>query len=235
MKVNQQWDVGELIDLGGEIHHGMRSLPEPIPEVEISEIDLEEYSRQRQRECVSYTQKISMCVQTSTYLETGAHLFPEMEKIDQVGLERLFVSAVILQIPRQPNQKVYAADIQAQLTNSGETINPGDAVVVSTGFNPFGQDRNLSPHFSYDAVELAVDRKASILGSDMYGFHDGREIPSFFPMLMKSGTLVLAPLVNLEKITAPRIRMIVMPLKLQGVCASPCRVIGVLPTGGKES
>lgn len=233
MEVNQLWDVGELIDLGGKIHHGMRGLPEPMPEVEVHEIDLEEYCRQRQRECMSHTQKISMCVQTSTYLETGAHVFPEMEKIDQVGLDRLVVTAVILQIPREPNQKVYAADIETQLAHSGETINPGDAVLVSTGFNAFEQDLNLSPHFSYDAVELVVDRKASILGADMYGFHDVQETPSFFPMLMKSGTLVLAPLVNLEKITVPRIRMIVTPLKIEGVCASPCRVIGILPSRKK--
>jgi len=33
----------------------------------------------------SYTQTMSMCVQCSTYLETGAHMCPEMEDVSEVG------------------------------------------------------------------------------------------------------------------------------------------------------
>jgi kynurenine formamidase len=201
MKSDRKWDMGELIDLSAEIHHGMPSLPA----------------------------RISMCVQSATYLETGAHIFPEMEKINEVGLDRLFVSAVVLQIPCESGQKIYAVDIETQLTQSDETINPGDAVIISTGYDSFKKEADPSPNFSYDAVEYIVNHEPSILGSDMGAYHDGREKPSFFPMFLKSGTLLLAPMVNLTKITSSRINMIVMPLRIRGVCASPCRVIGVLP------
>ena len=82
--------------------------------------------------------------------------------------------------------------------------------------------------FSYDAVEWVVERRPAILGSDMSAWQDPADDPGFFPMFLKSGTLLLAPMTNLTQIDAARIRLIVMPLAIHGTCASPCRVVGVL-------
>ena len=142
-----------------------------------------------------------MPVQVATYLETGAHLYPEMEKINEVGLERLFVSAVVLQIPRGAGEKVTAPDIESKLKEAGETVNPGEALLIATGYN-FLEDPGFkkTPHFRYDAVAWAVEHRCAILGSDMGSWQDPQEKPSFFPMFLKSGTLLLAPMVNVDKI-----------------------------------
>ena len=58
------------------------------------------------------------------------------------------------------------------------------------------------------------------------------EKPSFFPMFLQSGTLLLAPMVNVDQIPVARIKLVVMPLKVHGVCAFPSRVIGIVPTKG---
>ena len=60
-------------------------------------------------------------------------------------------------------------------------------------------------------------------------WQDPKEKPSFFPMFLKSGTLLLAPMVNVDKIPVARIKLIVMPLKVHRVCAFPSRVIGIVP------
>ena len=156
MKLNEMWDMGELIDLSADIYEGMAQMPPPVfPAVEVRELDLSE--RAKGREYVSYSQAIHMPVQVATYLETGAHLYPEMEKINEVGLERLFVSAVVLQIPRGAGEKVTAPDIESKLKDAGETVNPGEALLIGTGYNFFEDpDFKNTPHFRYDAVEWAV-------------------------------------------------------------------------------
>ncbi|NSW89096.1 MAG: cyclase family protein [Firmicutes bacterium] len=230
LKLNEIWDMGELVDLGAGVDEGMTICRELFPPVHISELDLS--SRAKERGFMTYSQHISMCGQVSTYLETGAHLHPEMEKINEVGLDRLFVSAVVLQIPRRENEIVTVEDIENEMSRVNEKVSPGEALIISTGFNFLEhKDLNDSPHFSYSAVEYAVKHKCSILGSDMSSWQDPNDKKYWAHMFFESGTLLLAPLVNLTKISVPRIKMIVMPLKIQKSCASPCRVIAVVPSG----
>lgn len=229
MKLNEMWDMGELIDLGGDIYEGMTQVPPPLfPPVQVRELDLS--ARAKGRGYMSYSQSVVMPVQVSTYLETGAHLYPEMEKVNEVGLDRLFLSAVVLQIPLGPGEKVTAPHIESELAKVGEVVNPGEALLIATGHNLFEEvDFKNSPHFRYDAVEWVVQHQCAILGSDMSSWQDPDEKPHFFPMFLKSGTMLLAPMVNLTQIRAARIKLIVMPLKIHKACASPCRVVGIAP------
>lgn len=229
MRERQGWEWGQPIELSGPVTESGWQMPPPIPKVSIREVDLTALCRRLGLEFTTYTQAVTMCVQAGTYLETGAHLYPRMEAVSDVGLKRLFVSALVLQLPRRKDEKVTARDMQAALRAAGESLRPGDAVIVGTGFDAWTQPADDSPHFSYDAVEWVVRRKAGILGSDMAAFHDGVEKPNFFPMFLKSGTLLLAPLTNLRRITQVRIPLAVLPTRIEGACAAPTRVIGFLP------
>ena len=239
IQLNQTWDMGRLVDLTCDYFNGMPvDMTGALPSFRMRELDEEMEALCRGREYRSYTQEVRMCVQAGNYLETGAHLYPEMESVADIGLERLFVSAVVMQLPRGKDEKVTAADLDRALASLGETIHPGDAILVSTGYNRFGSNDigcDLTPHFSYDAIEWAVNRRPSILASDMASWHDGEEEPSFWPMLMRSGVLVIGSLLNLAEITAPRIRLIALPMKIRGACASPCRLIAVLPSSGADT
>ena len=239
VELNQTWDMGRLVDLTCDYFNGMPvDMTGTLPSFRMRELDEEMEALCRGREYRSYTQEVRMCVQAGNYLETGAHLYPEMESVADIGLERLFVSAVVMRIPRGKDEKVTAADLDGALAELGETIHPGDAILVATGYSRFDSDDvrcDLTPHFSYDAIDWAVSRGPSILASDMASWHDGEEEPSFWPMLMRSGVLVIGSLMNVTEITAPRIRLIALPMKIRGACASPCRLIAVLPSRGADT
>ena len=235
IELNQTWDMGRLIDLGGDYYNGMPvDMTAPLPSFQLRELDKEMEKLCQGREYRSYTQEIRMCVQAGNYLETGAHLYPEMESIADVGLERLFVSAVVLHIPRKKDEKVTARDLKAELERVGEAVHPGNALLVATGYSRYG-DKDLrcenTPHFSYDAIEWAVNHKPSIIASDMASWYDGEEKPSFWPMLLRSGVLVAGSLLNVTQIAVPRIKLIALPMKIREACAAPCRMIAVLPSG----
>lgn len=220
----------ELIDIGAEMHHGMVGLPEPMPPFSVTEIDLSEYARLRKRDYVSRTQQVTMCVQSGTYLETGAHIYPEMEQIADVGLDRSFVSAVVLHAPTPIGGRITAARLAAALAESGQAVHVGDAILVASGDNLFdGRTTMQSPHFSRDAIEWLLAHRPSIVGSDMGSWQAPDENPPFFPMFLKSGCLLLAPLVHLDRLRRPRVQLIVLALKIRGACAAPCRVIALVP------
>ena len=181
VELNQTWDMGRLVDLTCDYFNGMPvDMTGTLPSFQMRELDEEMEALCRGREYRSYTQEVRMCVQAGNYLETGAHLYPDMESVADVGLERLFVSAVVMHIPRGRDEKITAADLDGALAALGETVQPGDGILVATGYNRFGSNDvrcELTPHFSYDAIDWAVSRNPSILASDMASWHDGRKNP----------------------------------------------------------
>lgn len=232
LDLNQTWEMGRLVDLGSEYYNGMPGMLPPLPPFELREMDKEMAEICRTQSSLYYTQAASFCVQEGTCLETGAHLYPEMESVADVGLERLFVSTVVFRVPKACDESVTARDLEAALAHTKETVHPGDAVLVITGYDRVAlNDRKAeqTPHLSYSAVEWVIQHKASILATDMSQWHDGKEEPNFWPMLMRSRVLVLPSLRNLEQIRVARCRLIALPMKLRGACAAPCRVIAVLP------
>ena len=233
LELNQTWDMGRLVDLTVDYYNGMPvDVSSPLPCFEVRELDEEMEALCRGLEYRSYTQEVRMCVQAGNHLETGAHLYREMESVADIGLDRLFLSAVLLHVPRGKDEKVTAKDLEEALSSAGEDISPGEAILVATGYNRHGsgdQATDLTPHFSYDAIEWAVNLRPSIIASDMANWYDGEERPNFWPMLLKSGTLVSGSLVNLAEIADSRFRLIALPMKIRGAMAAPVRMIAVLP------
>jgi len=218
--IGATWDVGEVIDLTGDLYNGMWRMRDPYRPVEISEIPLA--GNFNIVDYAVYAQEIRMPVQASTYLETAAHMYPDREKIDELPLERLLPSAVVLQIPRGPEELITADDIEAALAATGETVRPGDALLLSTGWDTHWDAPDFtthSPHFRYSAVQWVVEHGCSILGSDAANF----------PMFFQSSTLLLAPLVNLTQVPVARVQLVVTPLRIRGACASPCRALALVP------
>jgi kynurenine formamidase len=170
----------------------------------------------------------SMPTLAGTYLETAKHHYADAESIDQVTLERLFVNATILQIPKNDREHITVAEIEAL----NPMIEPGDAVLVATGWDNLWWDTtgrfvNQSPHFERAAMEWITARGAKIIGGDVPCFDDpvGEEADGVNTPLFESGALILAPLVNLTKIASQRVKLVVLPIKLRGSCGAPCRAI----------
>ena len=231
--LDQVWDVGRLIDLSCTYVAGMPDMPPPLPQFALRELDAEMAKLCEGSEYRSFTQEVRLCVQSGSCLETGAHMYPEMESIAEVGLERLFVSAVVVHIPKKAHEHVTASDLQAALTSIGETLVPGEALLVDTGYDCVATndvDATHTPHFSYDAVEWIVRLQPAILGSDMSQWHDGKEEPNFWPMLMRSGVLISPMLSNLSILRVARVHLVALPMKLSGACAAPCRLVAIEPT-----
>jgi arylformamidase len=163
-----------------------------------------------------------------TYLETAKHLIEDAPSIDQVPPERFFAPASIAVIPKQGLQHITVDDLERSVVD----LHPGDALLVSTGWDRYWWDDGTvfvgqSPHYDLAAMQWIVDHGISILGGDVPCFDDPRpgEGEGVNMPLFSSGALILAPLVNLGEWGAPRAHLTVMPVPLKGSCGAPCRAI----------
>ncbi len=213
-----------LIDIGGALEQHLWAVDgNPFPLVEVAELPTLPFLPYP-----VYAQTLFTPMQASTYLETAAHMDPERIKVDALPLERLITEAVVLQIPLGAGEHITGAGVRAALQAVGETLRPGDSLLIGTGWDAHWHAPDFlrdPPHFTGEAIDWILAQSVGLLGCDS-PLWDGRYDPQhFFPRFFQSETLLLAPLVNLSAISRPRVQLITLPLKVRGVCAAPCRAI----------
>ena len=177
----------------------------------------------------------TLCTLTGTYLEASAHLFHGGETIDQVAPDRFVCPATILHLPEcAPGYAITPADLEG----ANASPQPGDAVLVATGWdrmwNRPGYVEN-SPHFTPAAMEWLINTGAVIIGGDMPCFDNPARPAGVNQLLFGAGCLILAPLVRLNRARMPRPLLIALPLRIKGVCGAPCRAILMEQSPDKQS
>ena len=208
-----------IIDLTGMIEEDMWHYPPPVtpPVIEsIASLD---------GPAGWDAHQMTLCTLTGTYLEAAAHLLSGGETIADVAPERLIRPASILQLADcPPGYAITAGD----LAKTGVRPQAGDAVLVATGWDRmWNQPRYVvdSPYFAPEAMRWLVDSGASIIGGDMPCFDNPADPQGVNVVLFRAGCLILAPLIHLRQAPPGRPWLIALPLKVKGVCGTPCRAL----------
>jgi arylformamidase len=210
-----------LIDISGRLANGMWDYGFPHPPVRIEQLP-------RRHTPGYYSQSISMGVQSSTYIESPAHLRLEAPTIDLIPLERFYPEAVVLHVPLGADEHITSSLLRRGLEEAGERLYPGDALLVDTGWDSMWNTPEFlacPPHFTGEAIDWILGSGISLLGADTPRFDGASDPEGFFPRLMADEMLILGPLVNLSSVQKPRVRLIAFPLKVADACASPCRAV----------
>jgi kynurenine formamidase len=213
-----------ILDVTGVIENQMWHYPEPVTPPVIEPI------ASLAGPAGWEAHRMTLCTLTGTYLEASAHLLPGGEKIMDVAPERLIRPASLLQLPDcAPSYAVTAEDLIA----TGVQPQGGDAVLLATGWDRMWNSPRFvedSPYLTTDAMQWLVNTGASIIGSDMPCFDNPADLQGVNHVLFRAACLILAPLVNLRQAPPGRPWLIALPLKVKGVCGTPCRA--VLVEGG---
>jgi kynurenine formamidase len=166
-----------------------------------------------------------MSVQTGTYLETGAHMFPEMRTIDRLAPEDLMLDAYVLRVsPKSPREPIRAEEI-VRLTVE---IPGGAAILVCTEWGRNWEHPSFladSPWFSAGAMDHILSLKPALVGADLPRWDNLDDPQDFFGRFFRQDVLLLAPLMNLERFEGRAGRLMVFPLPIRGACASPARAV----------
>jgi arylformamidase len=223
--------MDRVIDITGTMQEGMWSYESPFPKFSIKPIPEVPWVK-GDVYCELFE---GMHSQTGTYLETPAHFFGNDKSylLIDVPVEKLVnISCVVLNVKLSspPNESgrvpVTVRDLEA--CENSRSIQEGDALLVGCGWGKHWMEKDYlvrSPYFTYDAMMWLIRKKPAILGSDSPRWENLEKYEGFFPDFYKADILMLAPCVNLDQVTRPRVKLTVLPLKIPRTSATPCRAV----------
>lgn len=228
--------IKNLIDLTGLIYNGMWHYAKPYTGINIkplSSVDWVEYE--------VYAEALEgMHSQTGTYLETNAHFYgfetDKTRSVNEVSVEEIVdINCNILQLEDRTGSDFVETRGRSIITrselekaSSSCDIKPGEAILLSTGWGQKWFDADFlskAPYISYSAMEWILEQDPSLVGSDSAAWDNGDDEQGFFPMFYDQDVLMLAPLVNLEKIKTKKGKLTVLPIHVKKTSAAPCRAI----------
>lgn len=222
--------MGNIIDLSGTIEHGLwgyHSLPgleNIVPEVEVKAIATV-------KEDKFFASKIVMSTISGTYLEAGAHIIEEGRCLDEYTIEDFIKPAKVIHVPKQQAKGIVSVEM---LQIHAPRIHRGDALLINTGWGSMWNTPGYvldSPNYSRAALEWIIEKGISILGVDVtciesaWSEDESEEKGSLLGKLFKSGALLVAPLIDIDRIDKDSGKVMCMPLKLKGTSGAPARVI----------
>lgn len=222
----------KVYDITGPIQDGMWNYEPPFPAFHLKPLPQPDWVSSRVY-CEIFE---GIHSQSGTYLETPAHFYgnDNCYLMSDVPVERLLsIPCVVLNLPGmdEPGEErpAITAELLAACPGAAD-IRPGDAVLIGTGWGKQWMQPhflNASPYFTYDAMRWLVDKKPYLLGTDFARWENFEQPQNLFPLFYSGDILMLAPLVNLENITATRVELTVLPLNIPGTSCTPCRAVVV--------
>lgn len=215
----------KYIDITGMIENGMWEYGKPYPEVEVTQVssvdDETAYAEYRVN-----VHKITFSSSSATYVQTSAEMFKGKPTIEQISPERLILDTAVIKISKGPREVITVEELQ----KTGVEIKKGDGLIVATGWEKFWNKENFvkdSPHFTPESMDWVLDKGISLLAGDMTIYDDYYNPTGLLKNLFSRDVIVVAPLVNLDRITKPRIKLVALPLKVKGISGCPCRAIAM--------
>jgi len=220
----------KIIDASGPIYNGMWSYGPPYPEFDMVEIDNPEWV-----DFTAYSQEFrGLSTVTGTYIDGAAHALG-LEKsypISDIPVERLFgIDAHVLRFDLSKLKKegkrpcVTLEDVRK---SEEEEIPDGAAIIFATGWGKhWRKDDYLKSSWFLrkDAVEYLVSKKPSLFAADTPYFDNVENMQGIWDLIFGNDVLIVAPLINIEKISGYKVKLYISPLKVLDTTGLPCRVM----------
>jgi len=220
-----------LIDISGPIYEGMWTYGNPIPSFKLVEIKKPDWVEGFNPKTQAFE---GFCMLTGTYIDGPAHAYG-IEKtyaMHEVPLEKIFsVNAYILKfslekLSKENNRPYITAENikEAEKDPGKEKIPKGSIILVGTGWGAYWNKPNFLKDawfFRKDALEYLVSKKPFIIGGDTPYFDNIDNEQGNWNLIYGNGIMVLAPLINLEKISKPKVKLYIAPLNVLNTTGLP--------------
>ena len=219
----------KIIDISGPIYTGMWSYADYYPKFELSSVEFEFGGEKYSVEVYK-----GMHSQSGTYMETPA-IFSGTEKhtaLNDIPIEKFFmIDAYVLQVPQETlqvkDERPYITVEQIKAAEKSP-IPQNAAILVGSGYGKNWDAKDYVEKawfFKKDALDYITDKKPFLLGGDSPSWENAVNPEGAFERFYKSGSLLLAPCVNLEKVSKFNVKMVILPLKVMKSAVCPVRAL----------
>jgi arylformamidase len=173
-------------------------------------------------------QDINMSSHCGTHIEFPYHHNRDGLDAGNYPLERLIGDALLLDFShKKPSEAVTLEELKKY----DSKIREGDLLMFFFNCARFYRtDRSHDrPYITNEAVRwLALEKKVGLIGSDASGIEvKGEPNQPNHQLLMDNGIPVIEFAANLEKLTAERFTLVILPLCVEGLDSCPVRLIAI--------
>jgi len=172
---------------------------------------------------------VHMRLHAGSHVDAPEHMVKGGLQLHELPLEIFAGDAVVADLRhRVPGGAITVADLE---TAVGAVLRAGDRLLLRTDCNKdyFAAGwAKRAPYLVREAVQWCIDRGVVLVGFD---FYHGADAPDSNVVFYTSrtfgehGVVTMPYLDNLDQITAPRVTLMALPLKMVGVEASPVRAV----------
>jgi kynurenine formamidase len=220
------------VDLSGRVENGLWAY-DVLPGLEkiIPHASIETIATVKENDF--FASKVTLSTVTGTYLEAGSHILENGKTLDQYPVEDFIRPAKIIRLPRQGEKALIDEQL---LAAHAPKILKGDAVLVDSGWGLRWNSPGYvlqCPNFSKKAIEWMLRSDIGIFGTDVpciessWSEDEVKEKGGMLAAMFRKNVLLVAPLVNLEKVKGNAGTIFCLPISLQGTSGAPARVVFV--------
>jgi kynurenine formamidase len=217
--------MAEIRDISGSIYSGMWQYCPEYPGARITELPHPAFLPD---DYPVFLQGFELGGQSGTYIETRAHVDKSSEPVTALPLTEFYRPVVVIDLGvKESNQAINVADLE----DASPEILPGDAVLLSTGWDRKWYDPDFvenSPYIGKDAAMWLIEKGIGLLGSDFPRFDYPKAMQFPWAEYWERVNLTLAPVVNLTGLSGRCGTLICFPLNIKGAVSTPCRAAIIL-------
>lgn len=168
---------------------------------------------------------------SGTYLEASSHVLADGRHLDNYEVADFVRPVKILRLGVLAPDTLIDGDM---LAAAAPRIEEGDALIVDTGWHRQWNAPGFVEHCPKmvpSALSWIIDQPIALLGVDVpaieaaWSDEDDSAKGGLLAQLFARGALLLAPVVNLDKVGADHGRLIALPLPVVGTSGAPVRAV----------
>jgi kynurenine formamidase len=206
----------KVIDLTATLRHGMRG-------VTFETSDVLETSGWNARLLHLYSH-------AGTHMDSPFHFGVNDTTIDRIPVERFIADAWVVDVPVVADSMEIGIE---HLKDIGGRVSAGDGLLFRTGWHRFADADNYRTALPWIGRQLAnwcVEKNVKLIGVEPLSVTivtNREELQAVHRILLGGDVILVEGLGNLEAIRKPKVKVIALPLKIEGGDGAPARVIAI--------
>ena len=179
--------------------------------------------------------RLDMCTHNGTHVEVPFHHLKDGLDVAQFPVNQMCGNMVLIDIS---DKEPFTEVTLDEMMKYDEQIEAGDIIFFKTGRDQLFRDPEHWCDYQYlsiDVINWIIQKGVICIGTDAAGIEDiGAKNQPGHCTLFRANIPLVESLTNLEKVESNQYIVFVLPLPIEGIEASPVRVIAIRKEGLAE-